>query len=88
MVAQIERHKRFPAGARGRSGAAYVTFRIDRGGRLLDARISSSSGSSLLDQAALDLIHRSEPFPAPPSALTDAELIFVAPVRYLPQASK
>ena len=84
LVAQIERHKRFPVGATGQSGVARVAFSIDRSGRVRDVRIAASSGSATLDEAALDLIRRSQPFPEPPAALPEQNLSFVAPVRYLP----
>jgi periplasmic protein TonB len=87
MIAQIERHKRFPASAKGRSGVVSIAFSVDRGGRLTAVRILDSSGSAELDEAALDLIRRSEPFPAPPSALPEKNLSFVAPVRYLASTS-
>jgi periplasmic protein TonB len=84
LIAQIERHKRFPAGAAGQSGVARVAFSIDRSGRVTEVRIAASSA---LDEAALDLIWRSQPFPAPPPALPESDLSFVAPVRYLPPAA-
>jgi periplasmic protein TonB len=87
LIAQIERHKRFPAGAAGQSGVARVAFSIDRSGRVTEVRIAASSGSAALDEAALDLIWRSQPFPAPPPALPESDLSFVAPVRYLPPAA-
>lgn len=83
LIAQIERHKRFPAKAKGLFGVVNVAFRIDRAGRLTEARILSSSGSAELDEAAVDLIRRSQPFPAPPAALGESDLSFVAPIRYL-----
>lgn len=83
LIAQIERHKRFPVGAKGRSGVVRVAFSIDRGGALTQARIVASSGVAELDQAALDLLRHSQPFPTPPSGLRDADLSFIAPVRYL-----
>jgi protein TonB len=88
LIAQIERHKRFPAGAKGRSGVVRVAFGIDRAGRLSSVRILSSSGSAELDRAALDLIRQSQPFPAPPAALGESDLNFVAPVRYLRGAAR
>lgn len=87
MIAQIERHKRFPPDAKGRSGVVRVAFSVDRAGRLTGVRILGSSGSAELDEAALDLIRRSQPFPTPPSALPETELNFVAPVRYLASTS-
>ena len=88
LIAQIERHKRFPVGAAGQSGVARVAFSIDRSGRVTDVRIAASSGSATLDEAALDLIRRSQPFPEPPAALPEQNLSFVAPVRYLPPARR
>ncbi len=88
LIAQIERHKRFPANAVGRSGVASVEFTIDRSGHLTAVRLVASSGSAALDEAALDLIRRSQPFPTPPSALKESDLSFAAPVRYLPTASR
>ena len=48
LVARIERHKHYPeaALARGERGVAQVAFSVDRSGRLHDARIVRSSGSS------------------------------------------
>ncbi len=88
LIAQIERHKWFPASAVGRSGVASVAFSIDRSGRLTKVRILASSGSAAFDEAALDLIRRSQPFPMPPAALRESDLSFVAPVRYLPSATR
>lgn len=39
---------------------------IDRSGMLLEYRLSGSSGSRLLDDAALALIERAAPYPAMP----------------------
>lgn len=83
LIAQIERHKRFPAAARGRTGVVKVAFTIDLAGRLTGARVIGTSGSAKLDEAALDLIRHSQPFPAPPHGVAESALSFVAPVRYL-----
>ena len=83
LIAQIERHKHFPAGAQGRAGVVRVAFSIDETGRLISARVAASSGSAILDDAAVDLIRRAEPFSPPPQGLKAGELSFVAPIRYL-----
>jgi protein TonB len=82
MVAQLERHKRYPPQARGKVGEARLAFSIDRSGRVLASRIVHSSGSDALDQEALALIRRAAPFPVPPAGLSDDRLSFVVPVRY------
>jgi periplasmic protein TonB len=83
LIAQIERHKRFPVHAKGQSGIVKVAFNIDRGGRVLEVRVLASSGSAALDESALDLIRQAQPFPTPPVTLPDRDLSFVAPIRYL-----
>jgi protein TonB len=83
LIAQIERHKRFPGNAKGQSGVVKVAFSIDLDGRLTEVQIVASSGSAALDEAAVDLIRQSQPFPTPPSALPKNDLSFVAPIRYL-----
>jgi protein TonB len=83
LIAQIERHKHFPSGAQGRAGVVRVAFSIDETGRLISVRVAASSGSTVLDDAAIDLIRRAEPFSPPPQGLGPSELSFVAPIRYL-----
>ena len=82
LVAQLERNKRYPPGAGGEQGTARLAFRIDRRGHLLFGRIVQSSGSAALDQETLALVHRAQPFPAPPAGVSDAQLSFVVPIRY------
>lgn len=66
----------YPEDARRRnvSGHVMVEIAVDRGGNLVAARIEESSGSDLLDAAALDTVRRAAPFPAPPPGLPYAEV--------------
>jgi len=82
LVAQLERHKRYPPQARGKVGEARLAFSIDRGGRVLASRVVHSSGSDALDREALALLQRAAPFPPPPAGLPDDRLSFVVPIRY------
>jgi periplasmic protein TonB len=82
LVAQLERHKRYPPQARGKIGEARLAFSIDRTGRVLASRIVHSSGSEALDQEALALVRRAAPFPPPPAGLADDRLSFMVPIRY------
>src|SRR5437016_675146 len=66
LVAQLERHKRYPPQAGGKVGEARLAFSIDRGGRVLASRIVHSSGSDALDREALALLRRAAPLPPPP----------------------
>ncbi|MBS0244186.1 MAG: energy transducer TonB, partial [Proteobacteria bacterium] len=81
----IERNKRYPAQALAHrsQGTTTIAFRIDRHGRLLDAEVVSSSGSPALDEEALALMRRAQPFPVPPTALPDSNLSLSVPIRFI-----
>src|SRR5205085_9821999 len=67
LVAQLERNKRYPPGANGEHGTVRLAFRLDRHGRVVMSRLAQSSGSAALDLESLALVHRAQPFPAPPA---------------------
>ena len=64
VQARLNRFKRTPPG--GGRGTVSIAFSMDGGGRLTGARVSRSAGNPVLDQAALQLVRRASPFPAPP----------------------
>jgi periplasmic protein TonB len=82
LQAHLERHKRFPPQAQNERGVSTLVFTIDRQGRVLNARISRSSGSALLDGETLAMIRRAQPLPVPPASIADAQLSFSVPIRY------
>jgi periplasmic protein TonB len=82
MVMQLERHKRYPPQARGEQGVTTVVFTIDRQGHLLSSRVVHSAGSAILDDAALAMLSRAEPFPSPPPGIADELLSITVPIRY------
>jgi periplasmic protein TonB len=82
LIAQLERHKRYPPQAHGKVGEARLAFSIDRQGRVLSSRIVHSSGSDALDDEALALVKRAQPLPPPPAGLADDQLSFTVPIRY------
>jgi periplasmic protein TonB len=82
LVAQLERHKRYPPHANGKAGEARLAFSIDRSGQVVASRIVQSSGSDALDQEALALLKRAAPLPPPPAGMSDDQLSFVVPIRY------
>jgi len=49
---------------------------------LVTSHIFQSSGSSLLDQATLDMLARAQPMPKPPGNAPDSALSFIVPVRF------
>lgn len=48
-------------------GVVMVRFSIAQGGRLASVGVAQSSGSTRLDRAALTVVQRAAPFPAPPN---------------------
>jgi protein TonB len=70
----------FPPGATGQSGTAKVRFVIDRQGKLISRALVESTGSELLDAAALTMVERAEPFPEPPAEVKDDGLSLTVPV--------
>ncbi len=83
VLAALERNKRYPREAqlRRQQGVTHIRFVIDRQGQLISAEIAAGSGFSVLDKAALDVVRRTAPFPAPPPEKGDRAEI-VAPVEF------
>jgi protein TonB len=69
LSAQIGKAKRYPskADARRERGTATVTFRIDDNGRVVESRILESSSWPHLDEEALLIVARAQPYPKPPA---------------------
>ena len=84
ILALLERNKRYPEAAQSRhqQGVAQVFFSIDRKGRVLNSRLVRSSGASALDDEALALLRRAEPFPPPPPELPGARVDLTVPIRF------
>ena len=78
----LERQKRYPSEARGDQGTAQLAFNVDRQGGVHNARITRSSGSSVLDHEALALVQRAQPLPPPPPEVPGAQIPIVVPIRY------
>ncbi len=62
---------RDPTGKRlpSRDRETILKITLDAGGRLVDARITKSSGLDFLDQTAIDAVAGAQPFGAPPTEL-------------------
>ena len=67
----VERNSHYPEAARRLSvaGVTRLAFRLDRLGNVLESWVQESSGSELLDDAALDALKRSQPLPPIPPSL-------------------
>jgi protein TonB len=82
IVALLERNKRYPPAAQVRRehGVAQVFFSIDRQGNLIESRVLRSSGAVTLDEEALALLQRAQPFPAPPAEMAGVHVDLTVPI--------
>jgi TonB family protein len=75
----------------GPSEVGNVHVVVDAAGNIVESSIVTSKNFALLDEAALDLLRRCSPLPAPPeSALTGNRIAFDLPIAYAlkPNASR
>jgi protein TonB len=84
LVTHLNRHKRYPGAAQAKriQGTADVVFTIDRGGRVTERRVLHSSGSSLLDEEALEVLKRANPLPAPPAQASGETFELKIPIQF------
>lgn len=68
VVSKLRRSLRYPSAARRDRlrGEVHIAFTVSGGGGVSGARVVRSSGSPVLDQAALETVHRAAPFPPIP----------------------
>ncbi|MDX2307546.1 MAG: energy transducer TonB [Hyphomicrobium sp.] len=80
LRSHLEKRKLNP---RSRSvGTVIVRFTVDRTGNLLTREVATSSGNSVLDNAALSSIERAAPFPAMPETIAEGPLVVTVPFRF------
>lgn len=83
VSAWLASHKTYPelARQRGEVGNVLVRFTVDRAGRVTEAAVVKTSGSTLLDEAALRLLQRAV-FPAFPADMVQAQITMTITVGY------
>ena len=76
VLRKIEAAKRYPKRARRRNiqGVVDIVFTIGSDGGIVSVKIVESSGSRILDRAAVDAVKRASPFPIPPNGTTIIQL--------------
>jgi len=80
LVAHLDKHKRYPHERTQKSAEIIVNFTLDRLGHVVSATVVKGSGDPVFDEAALAMIHRSDPVPPPPPLVADEGLSFTLPV--------
>lgn len=84
VVLRIAKAKSYPQAARrkGIEGEVRVRFTLDRYGAILAHEVETSSGSSLLDTAALRVFDELGKLPTPPRHLSGESFTLVIPLNY------
>jgi protein TonB len=82
VFGHLQRFKRYPRALRGALGTVMVKFVLDRNGRVIDSVVTKSSGNRVLDEEALDTLHRASPFPPFPTAKPATQDSYIAPINF------
>jgi periplasmic protein TonB len=82
VFGHLQKFKRYPSAAHGKSGTVLVRFVLNRAGDVIGSTVTKSSGNDVLDREAVDILHRASPFPAFPAAKPGAQDIYTAPVSF------
>ena len=68
-----------PSGIR-RGGVAYVRFAVNSSGTVISASLARGSGDAAVDEAAVALVRRASPVPAPPASIASAAINLDIPI--------
>jgi periplasmic protein TonB len=82
VFGHLQRFKRYPAAAHGKTGKVVVRFVLNRTGEVVNSTVTTSSGNDVLDQAALETLRRASPFPPFPAAKPGAQDAYTAPISF------
>ena len=82
LVAHLDKHKKYPSHRLVRTTEITVAFVLDRLGHVLSTAIIKGSGDLAFDEAALEMVRRSDPVPQPPALVADEGLSFTLPVNF------
>ncbi|CUH81014.1 energy transducer TonB [Tropicibacter naphthalenivorans] len=84
VVLRLAKAKSYPQAARkkGVEGEVRIKFTLDRYGQVIARAVQTSSGSDLLDKAALKVFDDLDRLPTPPNHLTGDSFTLVIPLNY------
>jgi len=82
ISAYFELHKRYPKVAKVRAAKVTLALVLNRLGHVVELAVAESSGDPAYDQAALEMVRRSDPVPRPPAGLTDDTFSYSLPVNF------
>jgi protein TonB len=86
---EIKRYQKYPPTAqrRGWEGTAEVLLQIAADGKVTGITLGKSSGHSMLDDEALDMVRRASPLPQAPPDLRGRALVVTVPIVFKLQNS-
>lgn len=64
------------------TGTVVVRFTVDALGQVISREVTASSGSKMLDEAAMASIDRAAPFPPMPGDIADAPMVVSVPFKF------
>ncbi|MBK8009396.1 MAG: energy transducer TonB [Rhizobiales bacterium] len=84
VIAHLQRFRIYPEQARAAriTGVSMVRFTLAASGNVISVSLAGSSGTGVLDQAAIAMVRRASPFPPIPASLGRGNMTFAAPVRF------
>lgn len=84
VIAHLQRFRVYPEQARAAkiTGVSTVRFTLGAAGNVISVSLARSSGTGVLDQAAIAMVQRASPFPPIPQSLGQRSMTFAAPVRF------
>lgn len=82
LMAHLDRHKRYPGERSQRDAEIIINLVLDRTGHVVSASVAQSSGDAAFDEAAVAMVQRASPVPAPPPLVADEGLSFRLPVNF------
>jgi len=84
IVLLISSSKTYPKKARrdGIEGEVQIKFTLDRYGALTATEVAQSSGSPVLDDAAISTVEKLKKMPTPPNYMTGDAFTLIIPLRY------
>jgi len=82
VFGHLQKFKRYPQAARGKSGTVLVRFVLSRDGTVVESTVARSSGNDVLDREAIEILHRASPFPVFPVAKPGAQDVYTAPISF------
>jgi periplasmic protein TonB len=88
LLAHFNKFKRYPSDRVMQAAEVVVSFVLDRVGHVVSTHIVKGSGDAAFDDAAIAMLHRSDPVPPPPPVVADDGLTFTLPVIFHVQPQK